>query len=63
MLERTWAQGGERDVYVDYNALTLDITLAALFGQSQGAGSSSSGAESQQIVAYVEKAFEFFTRR
>lgn len=27
-----WASGGVRDVYKDYNELTLRITMAALFG-------------------------------
>ena len=28
----TWAHGGPRDVYADYNALTLDIVTEVLFG-------------------------------
>lgn len=32
LLEGPWAGGGVRPVYADFNALTLDITTAALFG-------------------------------
>lgn len=29
---RTWRAGGRRDVYADFNGLTLQITVGALFG-------------------------------
>lgn len=32
LLDGRWAGGGVRPVYADFNALTLDITTAALFG-------------------------------
>ncbi|KAL6746717.1 cytochrome P450 [Haematococcus lacustris] len=32
MLRNQWAEGGVRDVYLDFNQLTLCITLEALFG-------------------------------
>ncbi len=32
LLEGRWAGGSVRSVYADFNALTLDITTAALFG-------------------------------
>lgn len=32
MLARAWRQGGRRDVYTDFNDLTLRITVGALFG-------------------------------
>lgn len=32
MLQAKWASGGVRDVYKDYNELTLRITMNALFG-------------------------------
>lgn len=42
MLSRVWSKGGVRDVYADFNELTLDITTKALFGvnmsSSQAAG-------------------------
>ena len=42
MLMHTWSKGGVRDVYADFNELTLDITTNALFGvdmsSSQAAG-------------------------
>lgn len=45
MLSNTWADRGTRDVYADYNELTLSITTNALFGvdmsSSQSAGISS----------------------
>jgi len=79
LLSTTWCQGGTRDVYADFNALTLEITLEALFGfemdrtgggGSGGGGSSAGGgtsptecARADAIVGAVAKAFEFFTRR
>jgi hypothetical protein len=35
MLDHVWTpnRGGKRDVYVDYQLLTFDITMTALFGQ------------------------------
>ena len=72
-------QGGVRDVYADFNQLTLEITLEALFGftagevedppPSPGSGRSGSARESRgqqqaaEIVRAVERAFEFFTKR
>lgn len=42
LVEHTWAQAGVRDVYADFNELTLTITTNALFGvdmsSSQAAG-------------------------
>ncbi len=32
MLSHVWSQGGTRDVYADFNELTLNITTNALFG-------------------------------
>lgn len=32
LVGRTWAAGGEREVYADFNALTLRIVTDALFG-------------------------------
>ena len=34
MLGTAWADSGARDVYADYNALTLRIATEALFGNS-----------------------------
>ncbi len=34
MLDRMWRQGGRRDVYADFNDLTLRITVDALFGST-----------------------------
>lgn len=56
-------------MYVDFNGLTLQITLDALFGvRVADAGSGGSGAQQReedtaQIVSAVEAAFTFFTRR
>ena len=69
--------GEVRDVYVDFNTLTLEVTLEALFGfqiESPGSnGSNTNGggrrtgaeeaAQARQIVEAVERAFEFFSRR
>lgn len=44
LTTRRWRDGAARDVYADFNSLTLDITLEALFGG--GAGSSSGDSSS-----------------
>lgn len=63
-------------MYADFNRLTLEITLEALFGftvdrvsdndsgrAATAPTSSSERMQAQAIVAAVAKAFEFFTRR
>eukprot|EP00198_Chlamydomonas_reinhardtii_P000787 XP_001690122.1 cytochrome P450 [Chlamydomonas reinhardtii] len=58
MMRRVWGPaGGTRDVYADFNELTLQVTLEALFGFG------SADEDAAQIVAAVEKAFTFFTQR
>jgi cytochrome P450 len=68
-----------RDVYADFNQLTLNITLAALFGlkdsssytSSSSTGSSSSSSSRQltdsetaaRVVSAVERAFTYFAAR
>ena len=32
MMDRTWRQGGRREMYSDFNELALRITVGALFG-------------------------------
>ncbi|GIL91069.1 hypothetical protein Vretimale_9498 [Volvox reticuliferus] len=36
MLDMQWGSGGSRDVYADFNELTLRVTLKALFGFGAG---------------------------
>ncbi len=52
-------------MYADFGELTLRVTLEALFGFESGSTSttSSNADASEQIVAAVARAFEFFTRR
>jgi hypothetical protein len=68
---------GVRDVYADFNQLTLNITLAALFGlkdssshgssEANGGSSSSSkltdNATAARVVSAVERAFTYFAAR
>jgi cytochrome P450 len=58
---------GVRDVYADFNTLTLNITLSALFSirndYTSSNGSSSSSSRAAVIVAAVEKAFSYFAAR
>jgi hypothetical protein len=59
---------GVRDVYADFNQLTLNITLSALFSMStadddDSSSSSSSSRRAAVIVAAVEKAFSYFAAR
>ncbi|GLI60636.1 hypothetical protein VaNZ11_002833 [Volvox africanus] len=42
MLDSQWDSGGYRDVYMDFNELTLRVTLEALFGFRAGEQQSSS---------------------
>jgi cytochrome P450 len=74
------APGGEGvvDVYAEFNRLTLNITLAALFGLSDGGSAPGSGGSSGgsvggsgsesgdvagRVVSAVERAFAFFASR
>lgn len=56
-----WRDGWARDVYADFNALTLEITIEALFGG--GRGSSSQALASAEITGAIQEAFGFFARR
>ncbi|KAF5834729.1 cytochrome P450, partial [Dunaliella salina] len=64
-LINRWQSGGERNVYADFNELTLEITLDALFGihASDSGDSLGSSTEVTEVVDAVAMAFEFFTRR
>ncbi len=44
MLQTRWRPGAQRDIYADFNALTLDVTTRALFGSNLPAS------ESRQIT-------------
>ena len=56
-LTATWGVGGTRDVYPDYNQLTLDIVLQTLFGASM------SRDQGTQVADAIRTAFKFFTER
>jgi cytochrome P450 len=74
-----WRPGTTRDVYPDFNALTLAITLEALFGGGAGSGAESVGGEGggaaslaaadlhaaagAELTAAIGAAFEHFARR
>ena len=49
-----------RDVYADFNDLTLDIVATALFGSDM---MSPTNATRTSLVASVAEAFEFFGKR
>lgn len=57
MLAEVWSQGGVRDVYADFNELTLNITTNALFGVDM------SSSQALGISEAVRVAFEFFSQR
>ena len=44
MMQTRWRPGAQRDIYADFNALTLDVTTRALFGSNLPAS------ESRQIT-------------
>jgi hypothetical protein len=45
LLATRWRDGVAREVYADFNGLTLDITLQALFGAELAAGDAAAGRE------------------
>ena len=54
-----WQDGEERDVYADFNTLTLNVTLEAIFGQKD---ESQDSATTTSVVEAVERVFEYFTK-
>ena len=40
MMQTRWRPGAQRDIYADFNALTLDVTTRALFGSNLQASDS-----------------------
>jgi cytochrome P450 len=74
-----WRPGTTRDVYPDFNVLTLAITLEALFGGGAGSGAESVGGEGggaassaaadlhaatgAELTTAIGAAFEHFARR
>lgn len=57
MVENTWRTGGVRDVYADFNELTMEIVASALFGADAGSENMA------QVGPAITQAFQFFTRR
>lgn len=57
LLGHVWAEGGVRDVYADFNELTLTITTNALFGvdvsSRQAAGITGEPAAPPAIVVHA----------
>ncbi|PRW32625.1 cytochrome p450 isoform A [Chlorella sorokiniana] len=60
MALRRWRDGTVRDVYAEFNRLTLRVTLEALFGARLAAGDESAGRE---ITDSIQAAFRFFAQR
>jgi cytochrome P450 len=56
LLEGPWGRRGARDVYADFNNLTLGIVAEALFGADVR------GRRAREINAAIAEAFEFFGR-
>ncbi|EIE20236.1 cytochrome P450 [Coccomyxa subellipsoidea C-169] len=57
MLATSWSGSGRRDVYSDFNALTLQITTEALFGKNLSAE------QGAKVTGAIQTAFEFFAGR
>ncbi len=53
-----WRPGAVRDVYSDFNELTLRITLSALFGSEDLTSSAA-----KEVTDSIQQAFEFFSKR
>ncbi|EFN57207.1 hypothetical protein CHLNCDRAFT_51282 [Chlorella variabilis] len=60
MLRASWRDGFCRDLYADFNSLTLAITLEALFGARMAAGEDAAG---RGITDAIREAFRFFAAR
>lgn len=56
-LQRRWCRGGLRDVYADFNELTLEVVAETLFGADMR------GPLAERITAAIKTAFEFFAGR
>lgn len=56
MVKQKWWQGGVRDVYMDFNELTIEIVASALFGASEVSE------DMVEVGAAISSAFQFFTR-
>lgn len=52
-----WRRGGIRDVYADFNKLTVEIVASSLFGASEGSK------EMTEVGPAIKQAFQFFTQR
>lgn len=72
MADGRWRTGGVRDVYSDFNDLTLDITIQALFGgigRGSGVvgrgppGDTDADALLAEVGPAISTAFTFFSRR
>lgn len=57
MLDGPWRGGGRRDVYADFNDLTLRIVVSALFGEDV------EGAAARELNGAIASAFTFFAER
>lgn len=55
MVLRRWRDGVVRDVYAEFNRLTLRVTLEALFGARLAAGDESAGREITGGHAWVDQ--------
>jgi cytochrome P450 len=56
MVKQKWWRGGVRDVYMDFNELTIEIVASALFGASEVSE------DMVEVGAAISSAFQFFTR-
>ncbi|KAK9829411.1 hypothetical protein WJX72_005691 [[Myrmecia] bisecta] len=57
MLRNSWLQSRQRDIYADFNALTLQITTDALFGADLPPR------QALEVTGAIETAFRFFASR
>jgi len=57
MIDERWSARGERDVYEDFNDVTLEIVARALFGADF------EGKRKDKINRAIKECFEFFGRR
>ncbi|KAK9830754.1 hypothetical protein WJX74_005464 [Apatococcus lobatus] len=57
LVSETWQGSRERDVYADFNALSLQITMEALFGVDLPPR------EGRQVTEAVKAAFDYFSQR
>jgi cytochrome P450 len=67
VLKRKWRNGAVRDIYKDFNQLTLKIVLDSLFGGSSSSSNNNNSMMREQggreLTEAIQQAFDYFAQR